>query len=157
MCCTCVGQCQEDTQRHGRGRICVCRLLCHWRSLHRLTLLNTLPPLSSATYLPPALDQLLPMQRFCDGIPSNHWMGCLSVLSQCMSLLQVVLCVQRSLCTQPRAYNVCAWGTTQYNALDVRWCMHGSRSIFWLPAVLSSLYRLVAEGEAYLLGDVGEG
>ena len=45
----------------------------------------------------------------------------------------------------------------RYTAVDVRWCMHGSRSIFWMPAVRSRLYRLVAEGEAYLLGDVGEG
>lgn len=101
MYCTCVGQCQEDSQTQRRGRICVCRMLCHWRSPHRLTLLSTLPSLSSATHSPPALDQLLPMQRFCDGTLSNHWMGCLRV-----SLLQVVFCVQRSLCTQLLAHSV---------------------------------------------------
>lgn len=136
MCCPCVRQCKEDTQRHWRGRIC--RLLCHWKSPHRLALLSTLPPLSSATHSPPALAQLLPMLHLCDGTLSNHWTGRLFVLSACTNLLQVVFQHQ---CT----------------AADVRWCMHGSRSIFGMPALHSRFYRLVAEGEAYLLGDVGEG
>lgn len=109
MYCTCVGQCKEDAQRHGRGGICGWRLLCHRRSPHRLPLLDTLPPLSSATYLPPALDQLLPMQRFYNGTLSNYWMGCLTILYVYMSLLQVVFCVHHSLCTQLLACSVCAW------------------------------------------------
>lgn len=84
MCCTRVRQCREDARRRRRGGICGWRLLCHWRSLHRLTLLDTTttpppppPPLSSATYSPPALDQLLPMQRFYNGTLSNYCTGCL--------------------------------------------------------------------------------
>lgn len=65
----------RDMRREG---ICCWRMLCHWRSPHRLTPFSTLPPLSSATYLPPALHQLLPMQQFYSGRLSNYWMGCVS-------------------------------------------------------------------------------
>lgn len=77
----CVGQCQGDSQRWGRGRVSVCIMLCHRRSLHRLSSTPSLPPsFLSATHSPSALDHLLPVQRFLDRILSNHWMRCFSAL-----------------------------------------------------------------------------
>ena len=81
------------TQRHREGRICVYCCVTEDLCIDSLSSAPSLP-LSSATHFSPALDQLLPVQRFCDGTLSNHWIGCLSAPSVCMSVLQVVLCAQ---------------------------------------------------------------
>lgn len=139
---------RRNSETQGKKNLCI--LLCHWGSLHRLSLLSTLPPsvlchtffsctrsvAANATVL--WWDTLQPL----DGV---------SLCSVCVyeCALGCVMCSARAVCVLGKEL--------RYTAVDIRWCMHGSRSIFWMPAVRSRLYRLVAEGEAYLLGDVGEG
>lgn len=110
-CRSCVVQREEDAKRHGERRdlrleIAVSPEISAYTPSHRHP--TPPPPLSSATHLPPALDQLVPMQRFYYGTLSNHRMGCLSVLSVC--LLQVVFCTLRSWCSMLLACNLCVWG-----------------------------------------------
>lgn len=113
-CRSCVVQREEDDKRHGERRdlrleIAVSPKISAYTPSHRHPAPHSPPPpLSSATHLPPALDQLVPMQRFYYGTLSSHRMGCLSVLS--VYLLQVVFCTQRSWCSMLLACNLCGWG-----------------------------------------------
>lgn len=113
-CRSCVVQHEEDAKRHGERRdlrleIAVSLEISAYTPSHRHPAPHSPPPpLSSATHLPPALDRLVPMQRFYYGTLSNHRMGCLSVLSVC--LLQVVFCTERSRCSMFLACNLCGWG-----------------------------------------------
>lgn len=89
-------------------------------------------PLSSATHSPPTLDHLLPVQRFWDRVPSNHWMRCLSALCVYMSLRQGRGSVL-SPCRQLPACSLRVW--PRHNILQLmseRRRMHDSRSIFCL-------------------------
>lgn len=150
-CRSCVVQREEDAKRHGERRdlrleIAVSSEISAYTPSHRHP--TPPPPLSSATHLPPALDQLVPMQRFYYGTLSNHRMGCLSVLSVC--LLQVVFSAQCRQCSMLLTCNLCVWGRKKspptYMAVDAGWCIRSSQSIFWMLAVRSGLCRLVAKG-----------